>query len=296
MGQPGQPAVAEQPGARVTDVDQGQPVGTGQDQGGHGAAGDRRGGFRGRTGRPGAVPTLLHGPHHLVEGAEHVARVAVASTGHRLQHPRAHRVPVRAETVGDGGEPLVTGGPVLLPLPDRSSRRRGGAPQSQRRRLFARRGHVVLLVECLDEGGDEHAALDTGHLLTRPPVPHHGRELAGRSMRAGPDPGQRHTDPAQPGDPPRELELCRRVVAVAGRRVGTGGLQQAELVVEPQRLAGQPGDAGERAGRELVHLASSSPGTAPGPTTVGSAPGAGSRAPLHADTGDPESGPGAPLR
>jgi hypothetical protein len=55
------------------------------------------------------------------------------------------------------------------------------------------------------------------------------------------------SDPAaaQPRDQPGLVELVRRVVPVAGVLVDPDRAEQAELVVQPQRLRRQPGRAGE---------------------------------------------------
>jgi hypothetical protein len=66
----------------------------------------------------------------------------------------------------------------------------------------------------------------------------------------GADRGQRKIELAQPADPAGRLQLVRRVPAVPGRRVGPGRREQAERVVVPQRLHGEPGQAGEPADRQ----------------------------------------------
>ena len=94
-----------------------------------------------------------------------------------------------------------------------------------------------------------------------------GRQLADRA-----DLGQRHAQPAQPGHQPGLLELARLVEPVRRHRVDLGRVEQAELVVQAERLAGQPGGPGEGPAGHQLHVRLLMPGRVPGTCQAGAGP------------------------
>jgi hypothetical protein len=74
------------------------------------------------------------------------------------------------------------------------------------------------------------------------------REVLRREHLAHPLHG--HLEVTEASDDLRDRDLGERVAAVARARIDGGGLEQADLVVVPQRLDAEVGDAGEVSDRE----------------------------------------------
>jgi hypothetical protein len=105
-------------------------------------------------------------------------------------------------------------------------------------------------VQVGDEGGREVALR---RMLGLDPPPEARHRLGGRQRGDDGDPRERHPQVPQPRHEPRAVELLDGVPAVAGVRVGAGGWQQAEVVVDPQRLRRQPAPARELPDRHRRH-------------------------------------------
>ena len=98
--------------------------------------------------------------------------------------------------------------------------------------------------------------------------------LGGRPPADRADLGQRHAHPAQPGHQPGLLELARVVEPVRRHRIDPGRVEQPELVVQAERLAGQPGGPGEGPAGHQLHVRLLMPGRMPGASQAGAGPGA----------------------
>ncbi len=168
----------------------------------------------------------------------------------RVDHGHAGRFPAAAHPVGHSEQAAARVRRVLVGFPDEAGI---GACRVADGEGFVWRWHGGPSRQRGDEeGGEVTPARGVG--LDLGPV---GGDLLRGLHRAeladDPDPGQRHAEPAQPGDQPRLLELRGIVEPVSGVRVHVRGREQPKLVVQPQRLRGQPGSPGERPDRQQPH-------------------------------------------
>jgi hypothetical protein len=104
---------------------------------------------------------------------------------------------------------------------------------------------------------EEGRELSPGRGLRFDPLPvsaEHERRVRRRQRAHRPDLRQRHPQPAQPRHQPGLLELRGRVEPVPRLRVNPGRGEQTELVVQAQRLAREPGRAGELTAAHQCHV------------------------------------------
>src|SRR3954452_18646800 len=182
-------------------------------------------------------PRALPLAPHLVGRGPDLAPVVPGRVGH-VQH---------AVVVG-GGPPLL-----LHQLPGAVEQRSGETPVVEDLRFVTHLGcsfvgqHVSDLVQVPAQ--PRHPRFEVA-LVCRQDGRH-----AGRVGEATPDVVQRQVDGAQPGDEPGRSDLLRGVPA-GPRAVHPARNEQADAVVMPQRLRGQPGAARELSHAErTVHVA-----------------------------------------
>ena len=188
---------------------------------------------------------------------------AAAATSSRSPKPSA-----TADQPGCGDEGVLLLGAAALPV--------AGAELCVER-LRGCRHAVCLVPQLVDEGGDDAPTCRGVGLDLAPVRLDLPRRRSGHEVEDLRDPRQRHPQQSQRRHESGALQLTGGVAAVARVRVDLRRRQQPQVVVQPQRLRRQPGDAGEVAdGHQRRRSRSSSPSSPvdlTGTTTVGLAAG-----------------------